>query len=308
MAGRRTADEGHAHGEHDHAHHDHDHDHEHGHEHGEEDRRIRVLHGASPFCWWSWGYEGTLERLKLLYGDQIKVNVYQVPVWDDLEEHHRTYGTDDPATYEEWTREAEELMGLPLGRDALKALPRSCVPGTLMVHAAEAVAPGAGARLARRIAYHANVEAGPDLQDTASLLRLAEACGAPRKAVEQAFGDGTAQRSLDEDAQSYHALGLNFYALQARDFEGRTVTIEHAFEAARMEEAVEWLARGTLERQPLPEPAAYLAARAPVSLRELQEVFQLGPAEARRAAEPAERAGGVARREVLGHVFWVPKR
>ena len=34
---------------------------------------IDIIHFADPFCWWSWGLEPILHRLKEVYGDQIEV-------------------------------------------------------------------------------------------------------------------------------------------------------------------------------------------------------------------------------------------
>jgi hypothetical protein len=177
-----------------------------------------------------------------------------------------------------------------------------------MVHAAEVARPGAGEKLARLIGFHANADiAGLDLGDEATLLKLAEKVGAPRKQVEQALADGRAEASLREDGQSMHALGLSFFSLQCRDFEGRTVILEYAFDGAKVEEALEWLARGKLRKHSLPTPDDYALQHAPVSLRELQEVFRLDPAKAKQAMEPLEKAGKLTRREVHGHPFWFPK-
>lgn len=286
------------------------HDHAHGDEPAqEEDTRIRVLHGASPFCWWSWGYEPVLNRLRLVYGDQIKVNTYQVPVYEDRDEHHRSYGTDDPKVRKEWVDEAAALMRIPLDLGTLAAEPRSCVPGTLVCHAAEIVKPGAGERFARLVGYHLHMEhAGVDFDDDDALLKLAERAGAPAKAVEAAIEDGRAEASLREDAQAYHMLRLNFYALQVRDAEGRTVTIDNAFDAAKVEEAVDWLSRGALRKRAVPQDlAGYVAAHAPLTLREVTEVFRVDAAKALAAGQQAEKAGKVARRDVRGMACWVPR-
>lgn len=287
----------------------HAHDHEHGdghdHAHEEEDRRIRVLHGASPFCHWSFGYEPVLERLRLLYGAQIKVNAYWVPVYDSWKQHLENYELDD-AGMRAWVDEMDALIGLPANRAFIDDPAESCVPGTLVVHAAEAVKPGAGERVARAILTALYLE-GTNFDDHDKVLKLAEQAGAPRKQVEAALQDGRAEAALGQEAQDYHSLGLNFYALQARDFEGRTVTIDHAFDAAKMEEAVEWLARGKLRKHALPPVDQYVARRAPVTLFEVQRVFRLDAAQALKAAQPAEKAGKVTRRDLGGHAVWVPR-
>src|SRR2546422_6755939 len=34
---------------------------------------IEVVHFADPWCWWSWGLEPVLQRLKEVYGENLKV-------------------------------------------------------------------------------------------------------------------------------------------------------------------------------------------------------------------------------------------
>jgi protein-disulfide isomerase-like protein with CxxC motif len=34
---------------------------------------IEVIHFADPWCWWSWGLEPIIQRLKAVYGDQIQL-------------------------------------------------------------------------------------------------------------------------------------------------------------------------------------------------------------------------------------------
>lgn len=287
-----------------HGHEDHDHS-EHGHAH-EEDRRIRVLHGASPFCHWSYAYEPVLQRLRLVYGDQIAVNVYEVPVYRSWQQWMTDYELDD-AGLKAWLNEMDGLIGLPVNRAILAKPTADCLPGTLVAHAAELAKPGSAEKVARRISFHLYLE-GKNYDSQDELLKVAEACGVPRKAVEQHLADGSAEARLNQDGGDMHALGLNFYALQVADSEGRTVVLEHAFEPAKVEEAVEWLSRGKLKKRALPTVPDYLASHAPVSLFEVQRVFRLEEAEALKAAQPAEKAGRVVRTTLNGHPCWLPKR
>lgn len=282
--------------------HEHDHDHE-GHEH-EEDTRIRVLHGASPFCDWSLAYEGVLNRLRLAYGDQIKVNVYQIPVYDSWPQWLENYGM----TQEEamaWFQEVKGTTGLPANTDFWKDPPKSCLPGTLFVHAAELVKPGAGERLARRIGFGMQFE-GQRWNDEADLYKAAEKAGAPRKQLEAALADGRAEESLKADRQDMHSLGLNFYALQVHGTDGKTtVTLEHAFDAARVESAIEWLSQGQLRKHGLPTVEQYALQHAPVSTLELTQVFRSDAAKVRAALAPSEKAGKLVRRNLLGMDCWL---
>jgi predicted DsbA family dithiol-disulfide isomerase len=273
-----------------------------GHDHAhEEDRRIRVLHGASPFCSWSVAYEGVLNRLKLLYGEQIKVNVYQIPVYDTWQEWLENYGMTMPEAIE-WFEEVASTTGLPFDKAYWQDPPKSCVPGTLFVHAAEIAKPGAGERLARQIAFGMTFE-GQKWNDEADLYKAAEAAGAPRKAVEAAMHDGRAAEALKLDRQDMHSLGVNFYALQIRD-EGRTVILEHAFDPTKAEEAIDWLSRSSLRKDALPSLEDYATAHAPVSSRELQQVFLADAPKVRAGLAAAEKSGKLVRKTLLGMDCW----
>ena len=288
-----------------HPEHDHDHEHEHeGHEHGEEDTRIRVLHGASPFCHWSFGYEPVLQRLRLVYGDQIKVNTYNIPVYERWQQWMEDYGLDE-ASLRAWIDEMEGLIGLPLNREYLKHPTASCDPGTRVLHAAEAAKPGAGEQVARRLLFALYVE-GRNFDDQEALLALAEQAGAPRKAVEAALADGRADEAMKADGQDMHALGLNFFELQIADGK-RRVMLEHGFDPAQAESALEWLSGGTLRKRALPSVADYVAQHAPLTRFEVERVFRLSAADAERAAAPAEKAGKVQRKTLNGHPCWLPK-
>lgn len=287
--------------------HEHDHDEHAGHDHAHEepDTRIRVLHGASPFCSWSLAYEGVLNRVRLLYGDQIKVNVYQIPVYETWPQWLENYGM----TQEEalaWFDEVAETTGLPYDKEFWKDPPESCVPGTLMAHAVEAVKPGSGEALARRIGFGMNLQ-GNRWNSEADLYKAAEQVGAPRKEVEAAMSDGRAETALRQDIADMHSLGVNFYALQVRGPDGKTtVTLEHAFEPGPVEEAIEWLSRGKLRKHPLPAMDTYAVQHAPVSSRELQQVFKADAAKVRAALEPAVKAGKLQHKVLLGMDCWLP--
>ena len=53
--------------------------------------KIQVLHATAPTCFWSWGYEAVINRLKLVYGDQIEIKLATFCVYDDLDEYMKHY-------------------------------------------------------------------------------------------------------------------------------------------------------------------------------------------------------------------------
>ncbi|MCA1812917.1 MAG: DsbA family protein [Halobacteriales archaeon] len=281
----------------------HDHAEHEGHEHAE-DTRIRVLHGASPLCHWSVGFEPALERLRLVYGDQVKVNAYQIPVYERWEQWKQDYELDD-AQLAEWMAEIQRTIAMPIDPRYLSHPVQDCTPATLVYHACETAKPGSGARFNRLVAMAMTVQYR-DLNPQETLLKLAEQAGAPRKQVEQALSDGSAERALVQDQQDYHSLRLNFYTLQLRDFEGRTVILEHDFTGAKTEDALAWLSRGTLRKHALPKLEDYARAHAPVLQRELEVVFHRSGEQVRAALAPLE-GKSLVREERLGATFWLPR-
>ncbi len=50
-------------------------------------RKVHVHHATAPTCWWSWGYEAVMNRLPLVYGDQVQVHLYRGVVYEDVQQY-----------------------------------------------------------------------------------------------------------------------------------------------------------------------------------------------------------------------------
>ena len=77
---------------------------------------IEVVHFADPWCWWSWGLEPVLQRLKEVYGENVRVAYKMGGQFDSLQEWMQEYGVDERST-PDWVRESIELTKMPVRPD-----------------------------------------------------------------------------------------------------------------------------------------------------------------------------------------------
>src|SRR6059036_3610403 len=141
------------------------HDHPHPH-------KITVYHAAAPTCSWSWGYEGVMNRLKLIYGDQVAFELMSLCVWEDFEEYLKEYEL-DLAGMHKWEKEIAGLLGLPISTGLPRdKIPDNVFPASLATMAAYRQGAERGGRYLREVLRRSCVEAQdvskrPVLQDAA---------------------------------------------------------------------------------------------------------------------------------------------
>src|SRR3989344_8909956 len=82
------------------------------HEHSQANK-ILVLHATAPTCWWSWGYEAVINRLRLVYGDQIEIRIWTAFVYENFDEHLKHYEM-TWQDYLNWAKEGVDIMKVPL--------------------------------------------------------------------------------------------------------------------------------------------------------------------------------------------------
>src|SRR3972149_3601942 len=140
--------------------------------------KILVLHATAPTCWWSWGYEAVLNRLRMVYGDQIEIRIWTSTVWDDFDEYMKHY----ELTFQgliDWAKESSELMKIPLNFDYKNKkvkIPKTVFPATLAVIAAQRQSHEKAERLAREFLRLWNVEL-KDVSDEKIIFEAAETAG-----------------------------------------------------------------------------------------------------------------------------------
>jgi len=105
-----------------------------------------------------------------------------------------------------------------------------------------------------------------------------------------------------------HQAPLSFYNVVVSDGEGRMVVLDHAFDPARVEDSIDWISRGRLEKHVPQDVRGYVAEQGPTPLSEIVRVFALpGPRVLRELAQ-AEEDGLMERVVLAGEVFWSARR
>lgn len=267
--------------------------------------RVHVYHITAPTCWWSWGFEGVLNRLPLVYGDQVAVHTYLGCVYEDLGEYREHYDLDDEAMAA-WRDEAVGLMGLPLAElEPFDAWPRTVFPATLAVAAARDQGEPAAARLQREVLRRFCVEGDLGVCASAALEEAAAASGLDVHAWRSAFKDEDGLRErLEHQGHGWPHVPLGFYNLAITDNEGTTVLLDHAFEPAQVEAAVEYVAGAPLERSEPGDPVAYLARHGPAPTVELARVFGLQEAVVGKRLGALGEQGRVRAMSLAGATHW----
>src|SRR5438552_14185173 len=70
---------------------------------------VKVVHFADPWCWWSWGLEPVLQRLREVYGDRLQVEYRMGGMCEDLDAWMKEYAVDEASTVD-WIRESMALF------------------------------------------------------------------------------------------------------------------------------------------------------------------------------------------------------
>ncbi len=266
--------------------------------------KIQVYHTTAPTCFWSWGYEAVFNRLRLVYGDQIGVNVMTSCVYTDLEEYLKHY----ELTFEgllDWTREGSGIMGVPLALDLTReTMPESVLPASLAAMAGYRQGPAKGARLHRALLRRWCVE----LQDVSKLsvqLEAAREAGLDPARFRRDVADRKGrQADLAHQGHGFPHLPLGFYNIIVSDEDSKTVVLDYAFDPAVVEDAIDWLSGGRLKKAVPRDVAGYLREHGPAPLTEIARVFGLPPAKAEKDLTALVKNSKAERLSLAGAPHW----
>ncbi len=274
------------------------------HNHSDHPSKIQVFHTTAPTCFWSWGYEALFNRLKLVYGDQIDVRVQISCVYDDFEEYLKHY----ELTFEgmkEWTEEAIGIMSVPLHTGLRREqFPPSVLPASIAAMAAKRQGETKGARFFRALLRRSSVE-GQDVTKEGVLFDAAKEAGldVARFRRDHADHDGLMSDYQNQGDEFYH-MPLGFYNVILKDGETRTVILDHAFDPAIVDEALDYLSRGRLRKKQPTDVVGYLRDHGPAPNREIERVFGLTPTVAKGKLKQLEKAGNVRAMTLAGAPHW----
>ena len=255
--------------------------------------RIRLYHVVGPTCWWSWGYEAVIHRVRLVYGDQVDIRLSVVPVWQDLEGWLRHNGLDHDG-WEAWAKESQKVMGLPIFTAyGTSRQPKDTTNAALAILAAQRQGHPQSERLARALLRRSTVE-GRDVSHEAELLEAARESGLDLPKFEAALAD---RKGLEEELaaqdEGLPGVPLGFYNLCVEAYDGRRVLLDNAFDPKAAEEAIDYLSGGRLRKNSPSDPVEYLRAVGPAPLVELARAFAWPESRAEKVLASLQRDGAV---------------
>ncbi|HLE54287.1 MAG TPA: methyltransferase domain-containing protein [Thermoplasmata archaeon] len=265
---------------------------------------VKVVHFADPWCWWSWGLEPVLQRLREVYGDHLKVEYRMGGTFEDIHEWMKEYGVDE-ASAVDWIRESVGMFRNPLYPEYLrKSGVTSTYPACLAYKAAQRQDPEKADKFFRRMMEAFQVQALPGTDET--LLRLAREVGLDgpkllRDARSKAVGE-----AFEADRREMEKASANFLTLLV-SAGGRIEAKSEVFTSGPFEEIIDRLQPGLPKRAPA-DILEYLEKHAdPATTHEVAEVFHVADEDAERRLAALEKAGVLARSTWAGASFWTAK-
>jgi len=264
---------------------------------------VTIYHATAPTCWWSWGYEGTLNRIRALYGDQVDVRLLIGCVYEDVAE----YLKENEMSWDEymtWQREAVELMGVPLAPVPQKEMPKNMMPASYAATAANQQGAERGARFFRALLRRFNAE-GQDVTRDEVLLAAAKEAGLDLAKFRRAVREkGARQKDMEHQGHGFPHLPMGYYNLAITDGQGRTVLIDHAFDPSLVEGAIDYLSGGKLKKTELPDILEYLRAHGPAPAGEMAHVMAWSLAETERKLAALASKGRVEKVQLAAGPHW----
>ncbi len=269
---------------------------------------VEIVHFADPWCWWSWGLEPILQRLKAVYGENLKVTYKMGGQFESLLEWMREYGVDEHTALD-WIRESVELTKMPVRPDYyLRTGVTSSYPACRSFKAAQFQSEELAARYLRRMMEAFGLECRPATDD--ELLRLAEEVGLDGSRMREASHTEEVAKALDADIHEMHQSGVNFLSLLIRNRDGRQVVKGETFTAKPFETIIDDLAPGLPKRSPADILEYVEHHRALMPAHEIAEVFQIPDEDAARRLESLAKAGLLTSHtfDGIGAWRWADKR
>lgn len=241
---------------------------------------VEVVHFADPWCWWSWGLEPILNRLREVYGDQIVVRYRMGGIFGRVKDWMREYGVDD-AGLVEWITESVGLTRMPTDPKYMrKTNVKSTYPACLAFKAAALQDQEVAERFMRRMMEAIMVEAR-NASEEPVLRELATEVGLDARRILRDMRSHEVREAFERDREDMHKARANFLTLLLRNREGDSTKVGEVFTSAHYEEAVEHLTKGRLPKRMTVDVLGYLERhRSMVPAREVAEVFATTDADA----------------------------
>src|SRR5437667_339943 len=169
---------------------------------------VKVVHFADPWCWWSWGLEPVLQRLREVYGDRLQVEYRMGGMCEDLDAWMKEYAVDEASTVD-WIRESMALFKNALDPEYLrKSGVRSTYPACLAFKAAQRQDEHKAEKFFRRMMEVFQVQAASGTEET--LLRIGRSVGLDRARLAKDLHTEEVEAAFEEDRRTMERSRANF--------------------------------------------------------------------------------------------------
>jgi len=171
---------------------------------------VEIVHFADPWCWWSWGLESVIQRLKAVYGDQIKVIYRMGGITDDVSEWRREYDVVKDEELRSWITESTSITRMPADPEYyLKTKVKSTWDACVAVKAAQAQGEEMGERFYRRLMETIQLESKNGSEEEV-YSEVAKEVGLDLWRLKREIDSGKARESFQNDKK---AMGVSFLTL-----------------------------------------------------------------------------------------------
>jgi ubiquinone/menaquinone biosynthesis C-methylase UbiE/predicted DsbA family dithiol-disulfide isomerase len=264
---------------------------------GKTEPLVDVIHFADPSCWWSWGLEPVLNRLREVYGDQINIIYKMGGITDDLSDWRKEYDVVADDALRAWVTESTSLTGMPADPDYyLKSGVKSTWPACIAFKAAQFQGEDAAERFLRRLMEVISLEAR-DVSTEEALADVGRQAGLDHARLTHDIRSTKAQTLFQRDKGE---MDVNFLTLKyVNRRTGKGLAVGNVFESRGHEDALEKVAGIGLSKRVPVDILEYFERREGSTIfpKELSVVFGVSLFEVEGRMKTLEDGGLVVRSE-----------
>src|SRR5436309_719381 len=266
------------------------------------DPPIEIVHFADPWCWWSWGLEPVLQRLREVYGDNVQVTYKMGGEFETLKAWMEENGVDERGTID-WILESVALTHMPVQPDYyFRCKVESSFPACKAFKAATLQSEDKATKYFRRMMEAFGLESLPATDDT--LVKLGADAGLDKDRLRKEMHSDAVEEACEHDRQEMLRLHANFDALLVRDRDGHMEMKATTFSAKPFEDIIDRLAPGLPKKSPA-DILEYLEHHKDLTpAYEIASVFRIPGGDAEMRLSKLERGGLLTRHRFDGIEAW----
>lgn len=238
---------------------------------------VDVVHFTDPWCWWSWGLEPVLSRLKEVYGDQINIVYKMGGITNDVSEWRREYDVVNDDALKAWVAESTSMTGMPADSEYyLKSEVKTTWPTCIAFKAAQLQGEEHAERFLRRLMEIIVLDA-KDVTTEESLVEVGKEVGLDPTRLRRDIKSGKARSLFEHDKAEMDVNFLTLLYVNRRT--GERLPVSNVFESSQHESALEKAAGVRLERRVPVDILEYFERHegATIFPKEISEVFGISP-------------------------------